>query len=180
MTRSTARNSSTSRPPTTWRPARASSWSAGTACDNGDDGNQGLFDADTAILDGKDGHPLATIASNSWNSGDEGQAAVYTRIENAYLVRAAAEGVGMYFSSGDTSGVEMPSSDPYATAVGGTALGIGASGNRLFETGWSNGVYTLTRHHTWLFPRPGWPRPAAAPACCGASRPTRRAWSRPR
>jgi subtilase family serine protease len=123
----------------------------GDACDNGDQGNQGLFDADTAILDGKDGHPLATIASNSWNSGPESQPASFTSIENGYLVRAAAEGVGMYFSSGDTSGVEMPSSDPYATAVGGTTLGIGASGHRLFETGWSNGGYIPTSHHSWLF-----------------------------
>jgi subtilase family serine protease len=123
----------------------------GDSCNNGDDGNQGLFDADTAILDGTGGHPLATIASNSWNSGSENQPGSFTSIENSYLVRAAAEGVGMYFSSGDTSGVEMPSGDPYATAVGGTALGIGASGNRLFETGWSNGGYLLTSQHTWLF-----------------------------
>jgi subtilase family serine protease len=121
----------------------------GNACNNGDQGNQGLFDADTAILDGKGGHPLATVASNSWNSGPESQPVSFISIENAYLVRAAAEGVGMYFSSGDTSGVEMPSSDPYATAVGGTALGIGATGNRLFETGWSNGGYLLTSQHTW-------------------------------
>jgi subtilase family serine protease len=125
----------------------------GDSCDNGDAGSQGLFDADTAILDGANGHPLATIASNSWESGDDDQPASDTSIENGYLVRAAAEGVGMYFSTGDTSGVEMPSSDPYATAVGGTTLGIGASGQRLFETGWSNGAYTLTSQHTWLFRR---------------------------
>jgi subtilase family serine protease len=123
----------------------------GDSCNNGDDGNQGLFDADTAILDGAGGHPLATIVSNSWESGSENQPTSFTSIENGYLVRAAAEGVGMYFSSGDTSGVEMPSSDPYATAVGGTALGIGARGNRLFETGWSNGGYLLTSRHTWQF-----------------------------
>jgi subtilase family serine protease len=123
----------------------------GDSCNNGDEGNQALFDADTAILDGADGHPLATIASNSWGSGDDDQPISYTRIENAYLVRAAAEGVGMYFSSGDVSGVQMPASDPYATAVGGTSLGIGKSGNRLFETGWSNGAYTLTTQHTWYF-----------------------------
>jgi subtilase family serine protease len=121
----------------------------GNSCDDGDAGNQALFDADIAILDGANGHPLATIASNSWNSGPESQPASYTSIENAYLVRAAAEGVGMYFSSGDTPGVEMPSSDPYATAVGGTTLGIGASNNRLFETGWSMGVFTLTKNNTW-------------------------------
>jgi subtilase family serine protease len=125
----------------------------GDSCNNGDEGSQGLFDADTAILDGAGGHPLATIASNSWESGDDDQPASYTSIENGYLVRAVAEGVGMYFSSGDTSGVEMPSSDPYATAVGGTTLGIGARGQRLFETGWSNGAYELTSQHTWLFRR---------------------------
>ena len=121
----------------------------GDSCDNGDAGNQALFDADTAILDGANGHPLAAIASNSWNSGPESQPLSYTSIENAYLVRAAAEGVGMYFSSGDTPGVVMPSSDPYATAVGGTSLGIGASDNRLFETGWSTGAFTLTKNNTW-------------------------------
>ncbi len=123
----------------------------GNACDDGDAGNQGLFDADTAILDGKDGHPLATIAANSWDSGNESQPASFTGIENAFLVRAAAEGVGMYFATGDTSGVVMPASDPYATAVGGTTLGIGASGNRLFETGWSNGGYIVSSHGTWRF-----------------------------
>lgn len=126
----------------------------GDSCNNGDQGLQGVFDADTAILDGAGGHPLATIASNSWGSGGENQPASLTSIENGYLVRAAAEGVGMYFSSGDTSGVQMPSSDPYATAVGGTTLGIGASGNRLFETGWSTGAFTLTKQHTWLIIHP--------------------------
>jgi subtilase family serine protease len=123
----------------------------GDSCDNGDAGNQAVFDADTAILDGANGHPLATIVSNSWESGDDGQPTSYTNIENGYLVRAAAEGVGMYFSSGDTSGVEMPSSDPYATAVGGTSLGIGASNNRLFETGWSTGAFTLSKNNTWQY-----------------------------
>jgi subtilase family serine protease len=107
----------------------------GDSCNNGDQGLQGLFDADTAILNGANGHPLATIASNSWESGGENQPASFDSIENAYLMRSAAEGVGMYFSSGDGSGVEMPSSDPYATAVGGTTVGVGASSNRLFETG---------------------------------------------
>jgi hypothetical protein len=51
--------------------------------------------------------------------------------------------------AGDRSGVEMPSSDPYATAVGGTTLGIGARGNRLFESGWSNGFSELTSAHAW-------------------------------
>jgi subtilase family serine protease len=122
----------------------------GDSCNNGDQGLQGLFDADIAVLGGNGTHPLATVASNSWEGGTESQAAYLTDIEHAYLVRAAAEGVGMYFSSGDASGVETPSSDPYAIAVGGTTLGIGKTGNRLFETGWSTGISGLAGKH-WVF-----------------------------
>ena len=122
----------------------------GDTCNDGDFGLQGLFDADTAILNGAGGHPLASVVSNSWESGDESQPAFLTDIEHAYLVRAAAEGVGMYFSSGDFSGVQAPSSDPFAIGVGGTTLGIGRTGNRLFETGWSTGV-SILRKHRWIF-----------------------------
>jgi subtilase family serine protease len=117
----------------------------GDGCDTGDTGLQGLFDADLAVLNGNGKHPLATIASNSWGSGTEDQPALLTNIEHAYLVKAAAEGVGMYFSSGDGSGVYAPAADPYAIAVGGTSLGIGKTGNRLFETGWSK---NLTGYYT--------------------------------
>ena len=112
----------------------------GDGCDNGDSGLQGLFDADLAVLNGNGSRPLATIASNSWGSGDEAQPALLTNIEHAYLVKAAAEGVGMYFSAGDSPGAGEPAVDPYAIAVGGTSLGIGKTGNRLFETGWSTNV----------------------------------------
>jgi subtilase family serine protease len=121
----------------------------GDGCDNGYGGLQGLFDADLAVINGNGETPLATIASNSWESGGEAQAAVITDIEHAYLVKAAAEGVGEYFSSGDGSGVLSPSSDPYAVAVGGTTLGIGETGNRLFETGWSTDV-AVSFSGTWL------------------------------
>ena len=109
----------------------------GDSCNDGDFGLQGLFDADIAI-DGTGNHPLATIASNSWGAGDETQPAVLTNIEHAYLVRAAAEGVGMYFSSGDAP-ASRRRPDPFAIPVGGTTLGIGKT-TRLFETGWSTGV----------------------------------------
>jgi subtilase family serine protease len=109
----------------------------GDSCNEGDFGLQGLFDADLAVINGTHNHPLATIASNSWEGGDEAQPAFLTNIEHAYLVQAAAEGIGMYFSSGDGSGVEAPSSDPDAIGVGGTTLGLGHASNRLFETGWS-------------------------------------------
>jgi subtilase family serine protease len=121
----------------------------GDSCNNGDHGLQGLFNADEAVIDGAGGHPLATIASNSWESGGQNQPASNTKIEHAYLVHAVAEGVGMYFSAGDGSGVLLPSSDPFAIAVGGTTLGIGKTSNRLFETGWSDGASQI-KNGKWV------------------------------
>jgi subtilase family serine protease len=92
-----------------------------------------------AILGGSGRHPLASIVSNSWVTGNDAQAASVTKAEHAFLLRAAGEGVGMYFASGDDSGVSSPANDPYAIGVGGTTLGIGSARNRLFETGWSTG-----------------------------------------
>jgi subtilase family serine protease len=112
----------------------------GDSCNDGFYGLQALFDADTRILNGAGGHPLAQIASNSWEGNDESQPLNLVNIEHAYLVRAAAEGVSMLFSAGDSSGVLTPSSDPYATAVGGTTLGIGRKDPRLFDTGWSTAL----------------------------------------
>ncbi len=112
----------------------------GDSCDNGFFGLQGLFDADTSILNGVGNHPLASIASNSWESFDESEPVNIAGVENAFLVRSAAEGVGMYFSAGDSSGVLTPSDNPFATAVGGTTLGVGNTDARLFETGWSTDI----------------------------------------
>ncbi len=119
----------------------------GDSCNNGDEGLQGLFDADLAVIDGTHNHPLANISSNSWGPGDDSQPAVFTNIMHAYLVRAAAVGVGMYFASGDGPGVETPD-DPFTILVGGTTLGIGSHGQRLFETGWSNGI-SQVKNHQW-------------------------------
>jgi subtilase family serine protease len=119
----------------------------GDACNNGDFGNQGLFDADIVTIDGMgtSHHPLANISSNSWGPGNDLQPALDTNIMHSYLVRAAAQGVGMYFASGDASGVETPD-DPFSILVGGTSLGIGHHLKRLFETGWSTGLSFLQRN----------------------------------
>jgi subtilase family serine protease len=111
----------------------------GDGCDNGDYGLQGLADAEAAVIDGNGSHPLATIASNSWGNVDEETGTVATNVAHAFLVKAAAVGVGMYFASGDSSGVAAPANDPYAIAVGGTTVGVGKKANRVFETGWSTG-----------------------------------------
>jgi subtilase family serine protease len=122
----------------------------GDSCNDGFFGLQALFNADLAILNGVGGHPLAQIASNSWEGNDEALPLNELNIEHAYLLRAAAEGVTMLFSAGDGSGVETPSSDPYATAVGGTTLGIGKTDPRLFETGWSTG-WSVDVNNKWIF-----------------------------
>jgi subtilase family serine protease len=122
----------------------------GDSCSNGDSGLQAVFDADLVILDGAGGHPLAQIASNSWEGGDEAIPANELLIEHDYLIKAAAEGVTMLFSAGDSSGVGTPASDPYATAVGGTTLAIGRGDPRIFETGWSTGISSDAKGE-WAF-----------------------------
>ncbi|WP_443072629.1 S53 family peptidase [Streptomyces sp. RPT161] len=102
--------------------------------------DQALLDAALAVLTGDGSHPSASIESNSWQIplGE-----VPAQTVHAIDVRAAAEGVGMYFASGDTPGLTVTDSDPYALAVGGTSLGIGAANNRVFETGWSDDYGSL-------------------------------------
>ncbi|MET3806087.1 subtilase family serine protease [Nakamurella sp. UYEF19] len=112
----------------------------------------GIDIALSKILDSK----LATIVSNSYGYGAEALVAdsTITHIQDTG-VQAAGEGIGLYYSTGD-SGDESASTgyaspDPissFATAVGGTSLGIDARGNNVLQTGWGdardifvNGVY---------------------------------------
>jgi subtilase family serine protease len=97
--------------------------------------DQMSLDADLAVLTGNGARPSASIVSNSWQIP---LGAVSPQTVHAIDLRAAAEGVGMYFASGDYPGLSVTSSDPYSVAVGGTTLGIGAKNNRVFETGWSD------------------------------------------
>ncbi|HWG27045.1 S53 family peptidase [Actinospica sp.] len=106
----------------------------------GCDENQGLLDAALSVLTGNGAHPSATIESNSWQIPD---GAVSPETVHAIDLRAAGEGVGMYFSSGDAPGLAATASDPFVTAVGGTTLGIGSKSERLFETGWSDDLASV-------------------------------------
>jgi subtilase family serine protease len=116
---------------------------------------------------------LATIVSNSWiedlldYNGIEppGTIQAFTQV----LQEAATEGIGFYFGSGDCATndpaivarglncdpdasqpqVGFPAADPWATAVGGTAIGIGRRDNRLFETGMGDSEAGLQHGSTW-------------------------------
>ena len=77
---------------------------------------------------------------------------------------AAGTGVGVQFSSGDegdnfiVTGEQQPSfpgTSPYATAVGGTSVEIGAQNNRLGEVGWSTGISTLCTEELANLAEPG-------------------------
>jgi subtilase family serine protease len=121
------------------------------SCNQVQGGLGALFAADQQVLDGDGRAPLASIVSNSWeNPVGELQSTRDTDIEHAFLLRAAAEGVSELFSSGDEAGVDAPSDDPLATGVGGTSLGVGATNNRMFETGWSSAGWNLGRK-AWQF-----------------------------
>ncbi len=97
-----------------------------------------------AIADILDNH-RADIVTNSWGIRYEQQRGSRTDAFHDLAIQAAAEGIGLYFSSGDDGdglriagfrSVEVPASDPLVTAVGGTSLGVGALDQYLFETAW--------------------------------------------
>lgn len=107
---------------------------------------------------------LAQIVTNSYGFSTELLPTGYVKPFNDTLIQAAAEGIGVYFSSGDngdeTSTVgyatpDWPASSPWVTAVGGTALAVGSSNNRLFETGWGTANYNCDST-TLACTRTGW------------------------
>jgi subtilase family serine protease len=110
-----------------------------------------------AVQEVVDGH-LASIITDSWSNGPEEEEGETTESREAFnhvLLMAAGTGVGVQFSSGDegdnfiVSGKQgkqqpsFPGTSPYATAVGGTSVEIGAQNNRLGEVGWSTGISAL-------------------------------------
>jgi subtilase family serine protease len=101
----------------------------------------GMDIAMSKILDGK----LATIVSNSYGNSGEAVPADTLRGEQDIHLQAASEGIGLYFSSGDSgdekavlgyASPDFPASSPFVTSVGGTDLALGKSNNYLFETAW--------------------------------------------
>ncbi len=108
----------------------------GSSCEAAKDYPQALLDAMLAPLTGKTG-PSAAVELVTYDFGYPTESSVpksVLKASHAIALRAAAEGVSLLVSSGDSPGVSSPSSDPDVTAVGGTTLGIGAYNQRLFET----------------------------------------------
>jgi subtilase family serine protease len=100
----------------------------------------------TVVADG-----LASIVSNSYGGATDTSDAT----SDAIWQQAAAQGIGVYFSSGDagdeTGGGADPAAratdaggnSPYVTAVGGTSLAVGVHDDYAFETYWGTFSSTL-------------------------------------
>ena len=103
-------------------------------------------DLDSALNHVVDQH-LADIVTNSYGFAGEALPPGYIKPYTDTFIQAAAEGISVLFSSGDsgdeTLGVagatptpDWPASSPWVTAVGGTSLGVSAANGRVFELGW--------------------------------------------
>jgi subtilase family serine protease len=124
----------------------------------------GIDIAVSKILDGK----LANIVSNSYGYVGEDLPLDAIQGEVNIQMQAAAEGIGLYFSSGDygdevaSLGYAAPdfaASSPWVTAVGGTSIGITKAGTIAYETGWGSSrdqiVASSTGKLSYASPLPG-------------------------
>lgn len=99
-------------------------------------------------------HSLAygvSMITNSYGIHGESQAANRIQAEMAIFTQAAIEGIGVYFSSGDsgdestlgytdTPQPDLPAAYPVVTAVGGTSLAVTSRNTYKFETGWGTAL----------------------------------------
>jgi subtilase family serine protease len=127
---------------------------------------------DEAMLNIVDNH-LADIVTNSWGELSQDVTPPLIKTEEAIFKQGAIEGIGFYFSSGDCGydvpstpcgagggstmrQTDMPTSDPWVTAVGGTSLAVNRDNSYRFETGWNFLNDNLSADgHTWNQAPPG-------------------------
>ncbi len=108
----------------------------------------GSSDLDPDLLDRMNdivANDRASIITNSYGELGEALPRSIILAQHQVFEEAAATGISVLFSSGDSGDevdtigyrtTDWPASDPLATAVGGTSLGVGPLDNYLFETGW--------------------------------------------
>jgi subtilase family serine protease len=110
-------------------------------------------DLDSAMNHVVDNH-LAQIVSNSYGFHGENLPFGFIKPFNDTLIQAVAEGIGVYFASGDSgdetsvlgyAAADWPASSPWVTAVGGTALAVDQYHHRVFETGWDTTNYSCNK-----------------------------------
>ena len=103
----------------------------------------------------------ADIVTNSYGWASEALPLGFIKPVNDVFIQAAAEGISLFFSSGDCGDESVgsascpaqpsaptpdwPASSPWVTAVGGTSLGVDANNGRQFELGWETTKSTLDK-----------------------------------
>lgn len=134
---------------------------AAGSCEDSD-----LVQADAYIVN----NGLASIVSNSW--GEPDSSSTISDAFNAVFELGAIEGIGFFFSSGDSGyegpgedsaspfdQVDFPTSSPWVTSVGGTSLAIGKNNNYEWETSWGTLLDPLVRTKNggqkWQYTPPG-------------------------
>lgn len=92
----------------------------------------------------------ASVATVSWGLCEKNSGIAQMKTEHVLFKQGAAQGIAFFAAAGDdgaydcqptkgkhVASVDYPSSDPFVTAVGGTALEINADGSRKSETAWT-------------------------------------------
>jgi subtilase family serine protease len=106
---------------------------------------------------------LADVISNSWGMPESLAPRGEINAMDDVFRQAAAEGIGVYFASGDDgdnvsvtgrASAGFPDSSPWVTSVGGTSLAVGAAGQYLWESGWGT-TSTDWSHGRWSPAAPG-------------------------
>lgn len=124
------------------------------------DNYQGLTVALAYIVDNADDLDTS-IVSNSYGYLTERLGSGNLRAQEQIFEQAVAEGVGLYFSSGDSGDAKaelgyetaaFPPSSPNVIAVGGTSLGVGPLNDHTFEIGW--GTYSAAKQGGRWAPKP--------------------------
>ena len=131
-------------------------------------GAESCLDTDLAAADAEIvNQHLATIVTDSF--GEPYDDAVIQPEWDLIFQAGAAEGIGFFFSSGDSGyeaptvedpdsnklQVDYPTSSPWVTSVGGTSLAIGAQNTYEYETSWGTLLNPLSSDGTsWSLPFP--------------------------
>jgi subtilase family serine protease len=129
-------------------------YASGASC-NGID----LLETEVGVIDDN----RASIVSLSYGDLESSETTGQATFDTYVLKQAALQGIGFYIASGDNgdevinSGikqVDASANNPYATAVGGTSLAIGAQGQYKFETGWGTRLWSLAPNgKSWVNPQ---------------------------
>ena len=120
-----------------------------------------FLDAETRIVDSH----LADVETESFSTLEAGYTPSMVAAWTKIFQQGAAEGIGFNFDSGDGGDdtnndpstppvILFPASDPWATAVGGTALEIGRTGRVLGELGWGDTIAVENQAHTGYLQKP--------------------------